>query len=175
MTQYITLPKRAKDMTGQRFNRLVALGPVELGTHKHIVWSCQCDCGDVIQVRSDMLRNGHVKSCGCFNSEVHSALWKKHGMSRTQVYRVRVSMISRCTDPKATGYDRYGGRGIYVCEDWVNSFDAFYVYVSQLLDCSTLVAKITLLTELTMMGIMNLAMCVGHLESNRCVMSAEIT
>lgn len=50
---------------------------------------------------------------------------KRHGQSRTPTYRSWISMISRCTCPTASGYRRYGGRGISVCERWLNSFAAF--------------------------------------------------
>lgn len=58
-----------KDMTGLRFGRLVVLcedGRTKDGKAK---WKCQCDCGNIVSVTGDRLRNGHQKSCGCQTSE----------------------------------------------------------------------------------------------------------
>lgn len=57
-----------KDLTGQRFGRLVVL---RQGVHarRYVHWLCQCDCGLIVEVRSASLLNGHTKSCGCLNSE----------------------------------------------------------------------------------------------------------
>lgn len=53
------------DLTGQRFNHLVCLS--YLGKSK---WKCQCDCGNLTIVDARHLKNGHTKSCGCWNKEV---------------------------------------------------------------------------------------------------------
>ncbi len=44
----------------------------------------------------------------------------RHGLSKTPIYKVWSDMIRRCTSPKATDYEIYGGRGIRVCERWLN-------------------------------------------------------
>lgn len=52
------------DLTGQRYGRLTVLAPVENAGNK-TVWLCRCDCGMEIMVRTQHLRSGHTKSCGC--------------------------------------------------------------------------------------------------------------
>ena len=49
-----------------------------------------------------------------------------HGMSYTLEYGVWANMKDRCHNPNNGSYDRYGGRGISVCEQWMNSFSIFY-------------------------------------------------
>ncbi len=49
-----------------------------------------------------------------------------HGMTKTQIYKLWSGMISRCHSEKNKAYSDYGGRGIYVCEAWRNSFINFY-------------------------------------------------
>lgn len=53
---------------------------------------------------------------------------KKHGMSGTRLYRIWKNMKDRCNKPKHHNYERYGGRGIRVCEEWQNDFMAFYTW-----------------------------------------------
>jgi len=50
---------------------------------------------------------------------------KKHGMCNTPEYRCWIAMIQRCTNPKAVGWKNYGGRGIKVCQRWLDSFENF--------------------------------------------------
>jgi hypothetical protein len=75
------------------------------------------------------LKSGHAKSCGCTGYDKvrkHSLRARKadrSGVSR--IYHCWRGVIERCTNPKAVGYERYGGRGIKICERWLNSFDAF--------------------------------------------------
>ncbi|MCL2322012.1 MAG: hypothetical protein FWC47_07910 [Oscillospiraceae bacterium] len=57
--------KRFKDLTGQRFGRLVAISPTDKRECKAVVWKCLCDCGNVVEVSSGHLHNGSKKSCGC--------------------------------------------------------------------------------------------------------------
>ena len=49
-----------------------------------------------------------------------------HNMSRTNIYHTWRNMKARCDNPNLKSYQRYGGRGITVCDEWVKSFQAFY-------------------------------------------------
>lgn len=55
----------AKNVSGQRFGRLIAIRPTEKRVRRQIVWGCKCDCGNTTFVGSDNLRRAHTKSCGC--------------------------------------------------------------------------------------------------------------
>jgi len=95
---------------------------------------CQCECGSEPKwVNFSGLRAGTIKSCGCFDRESRrqrcaklGRLAIKHGMHGTPEYQTWNGMNQRCTNPNASGYQDYGGRGILVCESWAKSFDAFF-------------------------------------------------
>lgn len=117
------------DMTGNRYGRLVVLernGSVNGGQAK---WLCQCDCGKQTTVRGQLLRNGHTQSCGCLASEKKAERIAKrnrtHGGTYTRLYPIWHSMNQRCCEPTHKFYKDYGGRGITVCDEWRNSFEAF--------------------------------------------------
>lgn len=135
MTQYITLPKLAKYITGQRFNRLLALGPIAKNDKNQIVWLCNCDCGNTAQVICSHLKGNLVKSCGCYKIDTIITRNTIHGLSQSPLYRIWADMIKRCTNPKAIGYKNYGERGIAVCDQWRHDFQAFFDYVSKLEHC----------------------------------------
>ncbi len=62
--------QRRIDLTGQRFGKLVALTPIYSGEKDtHTLWSCQCDCGNIVEIDMGNLRAGKSLSCGCSNSE----------------------------------------------------------------------------------------------------------
>ena len=92
---------------------------------KTTMWSAVCDCGNEKVVYAAQLAKGTVKSCGCIVSERITALNTKHGMSRSRLYTVYKDMKQRTTNLKARCYERYGGRGIKVCDEWANDFKAF--------------------------------------------------
>ena len=121
----------AIDLTGERFGRLVALERVAR-KGKPSQWICECDCGNKKTVRTSDLRSGHTQSCGCLHKEiaastlVHKINTTTHGKSHTRLYRIWTSMKVRCTHKDRKCYKNYGGRGIAVCEEWVNDFPAFY-------------------------------------------------
>lgn len=114
-----------KDLTGQRFGRLIVLEYVGAKKHKRL-WRCRCDCGGMKIVATAALNNGNVRSCGCLNKEVTIKRSTKHGKTGTPLYGTWKSMKSRCYNPNMNCYGRYGARGITVCDDWKNNFENFY-------------------------------------------------
>lgn len=91
-----------------------------------IIYKCLCDCGNYLEVISNSLYSGNTKSCGCLHREVIT----KHGNSKykkpnTLTYNSWYSLKQRCLNKNAHSYDRYGGRGIKICERWINSFENF--------------------------------------------------
>jgi hypothetical protein len=120
-----------KNITGQRFGRLVALEPEGRDRKGAVLWLCQCDCG-ATKIISGSLISGKTQSCGCLHREAIAARNvrdAKHGLSRTMMYQLWKSMRQRCYNEQATGYDRYGGRGITPCERW----DEFAIFLADIL------------------------------------------
>lgn len=114
---------------GDRFGRLTVIEEAAKIGHSR-GYKCRCDCGRVIIAASANLLAGRTKSCGCYASERTAKRnrekpWKKHGETYTRIYRIWCHMRRRCTDPNDTAFKYYGGRGITVCAEWANSFEAF--------------------------------------------------
>ena len=117
------------DLTKRKFGRLEVIQFEYMKNRKsHLL--CKCQCGNYKVIRRDALMSGRVKSCGCFNRErareTRTVLNLKHGKSNTRLYSIWESMKKRCYNPKHKNYNRYGGRGIIVCEGWLHDFQAFY-------------------------------------------------
>lgn len=116
---------RVKDMSGQRFGRLVVRSFAGIGEDHTALWNCVCDCGNETVVRGYSLRRGHTQSCGCFNGYAASVRNSTHGETKTRLYKCWQGMKSRCYYERNIAYDRYGGRGIQVCDEWRDDFEAF--------------------------------------------------
>lgn len=114
-----------KDLTGQRFGRLVAISAEKDAQGRRYIWTCQCDCGNITKAGSATLTSGKKKSCGCIHSEMVSERNMVHGHSKERLYKVWKGMNSRCTNPHHRSFPRYGGRGINVCDDWRGSYSSF--------------------------------------------------
>ncbi len=114
------------DLTGQRFGRWAVIERAENGKARQTRWLCKCDCGTEKIVQAGHLRNGKTKSCGCYNSDVtaerNHTIKKKHGGAihtrRERLYKIFISMHHRCEKEYHPQYERYGGRGISVCDEW---------------------------------------------------------
>lgn len=106
-----------KDITGNQFEFLTVLG--YLGKSK---WHCKCKCGNIKIVSTAKLNNGHVKSCGCL-AKTNAV---KHNAIGTREYITWTNIKARCTNPNNSSYHNYGGRGITVCDKWLESFENFY-------------------------------------------------
>jgi hypothetical protein len=125
--QYITLPKQAMNLTGQRFGRLIAIRPVgKQGSS--VVWLCRCDCGNEATARSGSLRGGKTQSCGCLLTKGNPI----HGLRYHSVYKIWQDIKQRCFNPNCSGYHNYGGRGITICDLWRYDFMSLYEHVSAL-------------------------------------------
>jgi hypothetical protein len=92
-------------------------------------WLCRCVCGEVRAISGNELRGGRTQSCGCLRRERSSASNRTHGQSRTRLYGVWKGMNQRCYNPNNKYYADYGGRGIRVCDAWLDSFEAFREYM----------------------------------------------
>ena len=124
-----------KDVSGQRFGRLIAVSSETRPSGKSTrrMWLCICDCGGTVEVGSGHLLNNHIQSCGCLKSELLRAARTKHGASgrnfdETTVwpeYRVWKAMKARCLNPNDPAYFKYGARGITIADRWVHSFSNF--------------------------------------------------
>ena len=121
-----------EDLTGQKFGKLIVIEESERKSGRSAV-KCLCDCGNVVSVITYNLVSGRTKSCGCYQKQQTSIANKVHGKSKTRIYREWLHMKERCYKESDQRYHRYGGRGITVCVDWMNDFQAFYDYVSNLL------------------------------------------
>ena len=112
-----------KVSNGQRFGRLTTINPVIIKQRTH--WNCACDCGKETTVHASNLAAGKVRSCGCLKAELDGTRNRTHGLSQTRTYKIWKGMIKRCHNPAASGYHKYGARGIAVCDRWRTSFEAF--------------------------------------------------
>lgn len=113
---------------GDRFGRLTVTKEAGVKNNRRL-WECKCDCGSTKVVRQDCLTTGNTQSCGCLMREwQHSSDHLgslTHGQSKTRLFRIWKGIKRRCLSPSANGYDHYGGRGITICDEWQNSFEAF--------------------------------------------------
>lgn len=92
---------------------------------------CHCKCGVEKIVIAQSLLKGTSKSCGCysFSDEVNAKraeTHKTHGYSRTRLYKIWIGIKVRCYgNPNRKNYNLYGGRGIKMCDEWINDFMLF--------------------------------------------------
>ena len=113
----------AIDISGQRFNRLLVIS--KNTTKKRTAWNCVCDCGNTTISTTSNLRLGVSQSCGCRHKEIAKELKTTHGGKFHPLYTTWTNIKARCCSPNNTSYKNYGGRGISVCDKWLNSFETF--------------------------------------------------
>lgn len=113
------------DLTGKRFGRLVVIEQLsERTASKKVQWRCKCDCGNEIVTITHSLLSGCSQSCGCRVRDIQSARFSKmltkHGDANERLYSIFRGMKKRCTNENCRNFDNYGGRGIFVCDEWMD-------------------------------------------------------
>lgn len=118
---------KSGSLIGIKFGRLKVLSKYKDNPiSKLIRWECECDCGNIIQINTGNLIYSNTRSCGCLRVDVSHKVNLKHGRSKSPIFNIWSAMKARCYYQKGKHYSDYGGRGIKVCDRWLNSFDEFY-------------------------------------------------
>lgn len=144
------LHHRAVDLTGIKFGRLVALAWTGRRERNALVWKFQCDCGNVVERVGVEVTQGRCSSCGCWAKEEAARRFEKyarparitaatiHGKSKTRTFYAWGGMKDRCSNPNNKDFAKYGGRGISVCQRWLDSFENFLADMGEKPDGMTL-------------------------------------
>ena len=118
--------QRAHLEPGTRFGRLVVEGiDWQLKVPR---WRCRCDCGGMAITPYSNLKRGITKSCGCLQRERASQTKIRHGGAaggHSRLFKCWLNLRQRCGNKNNIQYKDYGGRGIYVCDEWRDNFGAF--------------------------------------------------
>ena len=118
---------------GQTFGRLTVVDFAGRNANSQAHWLCRCACGESRIVYSQNLVQGLTQSCGCLQKERTSNANTHHGDSRSgkwrYLYQTWLKIRQRCDDPNDASFHNYGGRGIQVCNEWRDSYEAFAEYI----------------------------------------------
>ena len=107
--------KIEKDMTPKLIGETYMKYPTETSQQRYRYGLYECQyCGKEFEAITKDIKKGHTKSCGCQKGGI------THGLRNNKFYKTWNDMIRRCTNHKATGYKNYGGRGITVCDEWLD-------------------------------------------------------
>lgn len=127
----LTLIGKFEDLTGMTFGRLTVTERgkdyVSPSGGRRPMWRCVCECGNKKTVCASNLKRGTTTSCGCFQKENMSKLKKIHGgyANDEPLFTVWCGIRKRCLSPKSHNYANYGGRGVEICEQWLDNYPAF--------------------------------------------------
>jgi hypothetical protein len=129
----------ATEFTPQTFGRLTTIGPVFLlpeGNRSGRYQVCTCTCSTTIVRKVFYLNCSKIPSCGCWGKASHKAAITKHGMraggSKRGIYKIWSCMRDRCNCVTNKQYADYGGRGIKVCDRWMNAANGFKNFLADM-------------------------------------------
>lgn len=97
-------------------------------------WECQCTCGNRIERRVAVLRDGSCTNCGCMTRIKQSKARTVHGKSKTREFRIWTGMKVRCSNENDRAFPDYGGRGISVCSQWLGK-NGFAQFLADMGEC----------------------------------------
>lgn len=125
-TKHFVKVKFDENYIGQKKNCLKIIGITRFENNRK-AFLCECDCGNKVLVKPTFWDNETVKSCGCKKEELLSmANRKENPVSKMRIYHIYQGMKSRCFNKKSDNYANYGGRGITICQEWLDDFMNFY-------------------------------------------------
>lgn len=102
-------------------NNFLTVKSITRFPNKHKAFICECDCGNIKLVEPTHWERGIVKSCGCFSKSLEI----EHTKELDRLRRIYNGIKQRCCNKNAYGYKNYGGRGIKICEEWMNDREKF--------------------------------------------------
>ena len=117
---------RLIDLTDNVFERLKVIKRTGTDKQRNPLWLCKCECEKEVIVRGNLLKSGNTKSCGCLQKDVAAKLKTTHSLSIDKngvvprLYASWRNMKSRCFNPNTPKFKNHGGRGITVCEEWLD-------------------------------------------------------
>lgn len=123
---YVHPVKFDESYIGRKKNFLKVIAISRFPHNNHRAFVCECDCGNTKLIEPVFWEQEIVKSCGCKINELRSENSTTHGHSGDRLYKVWHSMKQRCCNPNNPNYENYGGRGIRVCQEWLDDFMNFY-------------------------------------------------
>lgn len=128
--------KNREDLTGKKFGKLTAIQFSHKNKNRKTYWVFECECGNIKVLRTDTVKSGKVKSCGCIKKEQDIVnlnrngskpnKYNSKGLSKHTLYHKWLGMKRRCYDIHDSHYNNYGGRGIEICEEWLYDFKKFF-------------------------------------------------
>jgi hypothetical protein len=120
-----------REIESREFNRWRTIGALfKIGRVIHVV--AECKCGSIRHHAYSNLSTGKSRSCGCYVKEMENHPLKTHGEGgKTAEYEAWQGILSRCYNKNKKHYPRYGGRGIRVCDQWINSYEHFLADVGR--------------------------------------------
>ena len=120
-----------QDLSNQKFGRLLVIKYYGKSKDGHSIWECKCDCGNIINANARSLKTQNTKSCGCLHNEILKnrkgvkCNFYKHGKTNTRLFCIFNSMKQRCLNISNKNYKFYGGKGIKICDEWLNKEKGF--------------------------------------------------
>lgn len=113
--------KLDKSIVGQRFCSLTVLDEYvqekcQNRRGSKTKWKVRCDCGNEFFVNRNALLRRKVMFC---------ERCKPMGKRNTRLYHIYHGIKQRCFNKNCSGYEHYGGRGISICDEWLNSYESF--------------------------------------------------
>lgn len=116
------------DITGQKFGRLTAIKKTRSDKCGHAIWLCKCVCGKEKEILGTHLVQGNINSCGCIRLENQKYIINKYKIDITTYLRLKRllrKMYARCYNKNDKSFKNYGGRGIEICDEWLNKENGF--------------------------------------------------
>lgn len=113
---------KARDISGETYGRLTVIRREGTADSEHPLWLCECECGNTCLIKGGKIGK-EVNSCGCLRAPVRAS---SDGLGYGHpLFQCWSGAKSRCLDVHDPKYHRYGGRGITMCDRWLNSFRYF--------------------------------------------------